>query len=195
MLSKDDLDRLELLDRGLRLTVTELNLTAEKLKIEKKPVKDKGRDNSPMWVAVIAGIFTALGYLGDYTVLCYQKGAGRNPRKISLRFQLDDRARSDLSAKPEGAPALWVPTEIEHPDTIRYPGPGVHLFCTDKGICFEPMDLGFWYLPYADIEAYLQARTSPARASDTAPGKTSVSPSYQVSGEDQLDPGDPTSFR
>jgi hypothetical protein len=94
---------------------------------------------------------------GDYTLFCFQKGKGRDARKISLRFQLDDKARADLAAKPDGAPALWAPSQIEHPDTNKYPGPGVHLFCTETGICLEPMDLGFWYLPYADIEAYLNS--------------------------------------
>ncbi len=94
---------------------------------------------------------------GDYTLFCFQKGKGRNARKISLRFQLDNKARVDLSAKPDGAPALWEPSQIEHPDINKYPGPGVHLFCAETGICLEPMDLGFWYLPYVDIEAYLNS--------------------------------------
>lgn len=131
---------------------------------------------------------------GDYTVLCYQKGKGRNPLKISLRFQLDDRARADLAAKPDGAPALWLPTEIEHPDTIRYPGPGVHLFCTESGICLEPMDLGFWYLPYSDLEAYLQAQPSPLPASVEVQTATQAKASPSPSGEDKVDPGNPTSF-
>jgi len=94
---------------------------------------------------------------GDYTLLCYRKGKGRNARKIALRFQLDDRARCDLATKPAGAPALWLPTGIEHPDTIRFPGSGVEVIGTETGICLVPMDLGFWYLPYADLESYLNS--------------------------------------
>jgi hypothetical protein len=131
---------------------------------------------------------------GDYTLLCYQKRTGRSPRKIALRFQLDDRTRADLASKPDGAPALWLPTEIEHPDTIRYPGPGVHLFCTDSGICFVPMDLGFWYLPYADLEAYLQAQPSQAPVSVEVQTATPAKPSPSPSSEDKIDPGNPTSF-
>jgi hypothetical protein len=133
---------------------------------------------------------------GDYSLLCYQRGKGRSPRMVPLRFHLDDRARADLMVKPAGAPWTWIPGGIEHPDTPNSPDNGVHLFCTETGICIEPFNVGFWFLPYSDIDAYLKTHPTGASSSSSpasVPKRTSQSSTNPME-IDGFDPGDPSSF-
>jgi hypothetical protein len=129
---------------------------------------------------------------GDYELLCYQRGNGRAPRDVPLEFHLDEAAKADLAEEPAGAPLAngpWTTGLLEHPDTIRYPSDEVVLFCTESGICIQPQCLGFWFLPYADIEAYLKAH----RPADAASVKSAPRPASPVIG-DEVDPNDITTF-
>jgi hypothetical protein len=89
---------------------------------------------------------------GLYDLLCYQKGHGRSPRHIPLDFKLDDQEREVLSLHKGQIPNGWKIDDIEHPDTTIIPA---ELMTTDQGLGFRLMMSGFWFLPYADIEAYL----------------------------------------
>jgi hypothetical protein len=96
---------------------------------------------------------------GDYDLICYQKGKGRNPRHIPLEFHLDDQARTALSNLPPGMPVTWKLSQTEHPDTTIYPSSEVQFVGTKQGLCIESENLGFWFLPYSDIDAYLAAHS------------------------------------
>ena len=94
---------------------------------------------------------------GEYDLLCFRPGPGRTARHIPLVFHLDDQGHADFATMPANAPATWVPGQIEHPDTTVFPTDGIQFFATKDGLCLEPFNVGFWFLPYADIEAYLKA--------------------------------------
>jgi hypothetical protein len=72
----------------------------------------------------------------------------------------------------------------------------VGLTVTPLGICFTPGEEGFWYLPFTDLDAYMKALA--LDQSPPAPPVLSHSkvPKMNVNstGEDGLDPGDPSSF-
>ena len=92
---------------------------------------------------------------GAYDLLVYRAGQGRTPRHIPLEFHLSDTDRAILSAKPDNAPALWQAGWIEHPDTTTYPGRDVQFFGTAQGLIIKPANVGFWFIPYSDIELWL----------------------------------------
>jgi hypothetical protein len=114
---------------------------------------------------------------GTYDLLVYEKGRGRSAHHVPLEFHLDDHARSQLSEKPTDAPVTWAAGQIEHPDTTVYPDSNVQMFSTKIGLVLQPANVGFWFLPYSDIDAYLNAHsTSPSASSTTGSSLTPTPP-------------------
>ncbi|MDD5261500.1 MAG: hypothetical protein PHD76_06580 [Methylacidiphilales bacterium] len=131
---------------------------------------------------------------GVYDLLCYRLGQGRTPRHIPLVFHLNDQARADLCVKPSDAPALWAPGQFEHPDTTIYPSNGIQFFGTKDGLCIEPFNVGFWFLPYSDIDGYLKAHTADKPQSNTTMDHENP-PSDKHPRGDVIDPTNLTDFR
>ena len=104
---------------------------------------------------------------GDYDLLCYEKGKGKDPRHIPLRFHLDDKSREALSHIPSGLPATWDINQIDHPDTTIYPSSDVQFYAAKQGLCIVPHNVGFWFLPYNDLDAYLKSHPSPVATNGT----------------------------
>ncbi len=94
---------------------------------------------------------------GAYDLVCYQKGKGREPQHIPLEFHLDEKSRAILSVKPEHAPATWDFHWIEHPDTTVYPSDFISFHAAKQGLYLQSANVGFWFLPYGDIAAYLNS--------------------------------------
>jgi hypothetical protein len=94
---------------------------------------------------------------GAYDLSVYEKVKGRAPRHIPLEFHLSDKDRAALSNIPPGLPSTWDINQIDHPDTTIYPSSDVQFFAAKQGLCIQPHNVGFWFLPYADIEAYLKS--------------------------------------
>jgi hypothetical protein len=94
---------------------------------------------------------------GAYDLMVYTRTGGRAPRHVPLEFRLSDADRPALSTRLPHAPALWQPGWIEHPDTTKYPSGDVQFFATAQGLVIQPVNVGFWFIPYADIDAWLKA--------------------------------------
>jgi hypothetical protein len=99
---------------------------------------------------------------GAYDLLIYTQGQGRAPRHVPLEFHLSDADRLVLSAKPLHAPVTWEASQIEHPDTTIYPDGDVQLVGTAQGLVIQPANVGFWFIPYGDIDAWLKAPSATA---------------------------------
>ena len=91
---------------------------------------------------------------GTFELLCYQKGAERTPRRIPLKFQLDASVVASIPPGGDRMPNGWSQNEIEHPDTSLIP---LTLITTNQGLCVKLFCVGFWFLPYGDIETYLKS--------------------------------------
>jgi hypothetical protein len=89
---------------------------------------------------------------GTFELLCYRKGMGRTPRHIPLKFQLDSSVLSSIPPRPGHMPNGWSTDEIEHPDTSIIPP---ILITTSRGLCLKLFCVGFWFIPYDDVTAYL----------------------------------------
>ena len=96
------------------------------------------------------------GKNGGFELLCYRKGKGRTPRRIPLRFQLDDAARALLIKAHDELPQSWEISKIDHQETGRYQ----QLIATNQGLCVELPMMGFWFLPYDEIENYLKTSST-----------------------------------
>ena len=133
---------------------------------------------------------------GAYDLICYEKGQGRNPRHIPLEFHLDGQARSALTLKPLYAPASWDFNQIEHPDTTVYPDANVQFFAAKQGLCIQPANVGFWFLPYSDIDGYLKAHPmeQPVAVPSARPPANPSQTGMPAADHDVLDPGDISSF-
>jgi hypothetical protein len=90
---------------------------------------------------------------GNYDLLCYQRGKGRTPRHIPLRFHLDDQTRGILSQAHDAFPRQWELSDMEHPDSNLIQV----LVPTNQGLCFTTRLAEFWFLPYSDVDAYLKS--------------------------------------
>lgn len=91
---------------------------------------------------------------GTFQLLCFQKGKGRTARPISLKFQLDASVVSSIPPRSSPMPNGWSVREIEHPDTTVLPP---ILITTSQGLCVKLFSIGFWFLPYDDINTYLKS--------------------------------------
>ena len=60
---------------------------------------------------------------GDYTLFCFQKGKGRNARKISLRFQLDDKRAQIWPPSPTALPRCGCPHRSSTRTPTNIPAP------------------------------------------------------------------------
>jgi hypothetical protein len=123
------------------------------------------------------------------TELVWYRHGDSKPIHIPLSFEIDSDTDKALSA--------FLPEVI----TKRIDDSGktnniVGLTVTPLGICFTPGEEGFWYLPFTDLDAYMKALA--LDQSPPAPPVLSHSkvPKMNVNstGEDGLDPGDPSSF-
>jgi curli biogenesis system outer membrane secretion channel CsgG len=99
---------------------------------------------------------------GVYDMLVYTRNGGRAPRHVPLEFRLSDTDRPALSTKLPNAPALWQAGWIEHPDTTSYPSGDVQFFATAQGLVIQPANVGFWFIPYNDIDAWLKLHPAAA---------------------------------
>jgi hypothetical protein len=97
---------------------------------------------------------------GDYDLILYEKGQGRAGRYIPLEFHLSDADRPALSTKPENAPVTWIADEIEHPDLTKYPSGDVQFFATAQGLVIQPANVGFWFIPWSDINDFVKAHAT-----------------------------------
>jgi hypothetical protein len=92
-----------------------------------------------------------------YDLLVYSKGAGRSPRHIPLNFHMDDVTRAALapiySDKNQPAPE-WTLDKVENPGSPFF---SLNLLTTNEGLCLVSYVGGFWFLPYADIDSYLNS--------------------------------------
>ena len=89
---------------------------------------------------------------GGYELWCYQKGQGRQPRRVSLRFALDAATKAALPWDGDDGSYGGTIYDIEHPD----PDFGIRkVISAPQGLCFQGDRFGFWFLPYSDIDAYL----------------------------------------
>ncbi len=108
-------------------------------------------------------------------LLCYVPGEAE-PRHVPLAFHLDDPTRTTLTSKTVQV-LSWAPEQFEHPEqsiSDRNSSIFYQFVGTPQGICFLYPTTGFWFLPFADIEAYLQSHpatsaTPPAASSKAAP--------------------------
>jgi hypothetical protein len=87
-----------------------------------------------------------------FELLYYDKTRGRKPVHIPLKMELTGAEKDALSQHPGHMPNGWTLDEIEQPDS-----PQPRLLATNQGVCLQMMVAGFWFIPYADIEAYLKA--------------------------------------
>ncbi len=119
-------------------------------------------------------------------LIWYRRGQAE-PVRIALSFKMDQATDTALRA--------LLPDEIagiEQPKDIH----DLSMEVTSQGICFTPGEEGFWYLPFADIDAY--AKDHPDSQSDSAPppGTAIHVPrtSTSLMETDGFDPGDASSF-
>jgi hypothetical protein len=124
-----------------------------------------------------------------YELLCYDKTRGRKPVHIPLKMELTEAAKAVLSQHPGRMPNGWTLDEIEQPHPPFEP----QLIATSQGLCLDLRIAGFWFIPYADIEGYLKSLPKPDPTVSISP-KPSLT-SLQTNAFNELDPGDPTSFR
>ena len=82
-----------------------------------------------------------------YSLLAFTKGK-EAPVAIPLHFEVDDAARALLPALCQA----WS-GEVSDPDTGKL---GMTMIPTVQGLCFKPIAGGFWFLSYADLDAYLK---------------------------------------
>ena len=54
-------------------------------------------------------------------------------------------------------PNGWSQDEIEHPDTSIIPP---ILVTTKQGLCLKLICVGFWFIPYGDIDTYLNSASN-----------------------------------
>ena len=128
---------------------------------------------------------------GAYGLLVYTRENGRTPRQIPLQFKLDAETANRLTHLSAGNDA-WSIDQVEHPGSPLFK---VNLIATNQGLCFHLYSGGIWFLPYQDIETYLHEHKKD-QANDVEPAvvsaKSSPAPSTTA---DDLDPGNPESFR
>jgi hypothetical protein len=91
--------------------------------------------------------------------VCYRKG-DTTPRLIPLQFHIDDATRVRLSYLPEtGRDIVRLSiAQIQHPERATTERMGLlpQLIATHQGLCLQYVDNGFWFIPFADIDAYLK---------------------------------------
>jgi hypothetical protein len=96
-------------------------------------------------------------------LLCYRKGDAGAPRRIPLQFHLDDATRAQLSFLPTESSEWMNPSLdlLEHPETMLLSHSPVfsRFVSTHQGICLQFGFTGFWFLSFADIDAYLASTT------------------------------------
>jgi len=106
---------------------------------------------------------------GDYNLLCYEKGKGRNPQQIPLRFRLEDATRAALVPKPDDPAGIAKLNLIERPEATVYGDGSTSYYAMKQGLCLRPRSGGFWFLPYSDLEAYLKAYPKSSATSPSQP--------------------------
>ena len=90
-----------------------------------------------------------------YTLYRLRRGETR-PTQIPLQFVLDDATRATLvTGLGEYANTIQ---EIASPETNAA---GLELVVAKEGICLANFRTGFWFLPFSDLDAYLQTASSP----------------------------------
>jgi hypothetical protein len=88
----------------------------------------------------------------SYSLLWYDKDHGRTPCVIPLQFHLDEKTYAALPSMDQGKDGERLSRDsFEHPGTIC----NLSLAAVKDGICLNSDDLGIWFIPYSDIETYL----------------------------------------
>ena len=103
--------------------------------------------------------FFLLTYQGEpesldktYNLLWYDADRGREPKSIPLRFSLTDTTYSALPPSDQRQSGDRLSREaFEHPGTIC----NLTAAAVKGGICLNSDDLGIWFIPYRDIDAYV----------------------------------------
>ena len=99
----------------------------------------------------------------SYELLWYDRDHGRKPRVIPLQFILGEKNRAIL-------PTMYQKKEGEKSelDYLEQPGQGANLavIAAKDGICLMSDNVGVWFIPYGDIDAYLKTH---AAAKPTSP--------------------------
>jgi hypothetical protein len=112
-----------------------------------------------------------------FQLLWFTPGTAR-PRTIPLRFLAH-------SSEDEAMKTNW-PT---------FPGDWrLFMLTTDKGICFHNLH-AVWFLPFEDIETFVKEHADDRPESVSGKVALKTPPTQSSSGDDDYDPGDPTSFR
>jgi hypothetical protein len=113
-----------------------------------------------------------------YFQLLWFTPGNAQPRTIPLRFLAN-------ASEDEAMKTNW-PT---------FPGDWrLFMLTTEKGICFHNLH-AVWYLPFGDVQAFLKKHDEDRPESVTVKAAAKVPPAKSFSGDDDYDPGDPTSFR
>jgi hypothetical protein len=88
-----------------------------------------------------------------FELLCYDRAFGRKPVHIPLSFQLTDIDKPELEKHPGSLPNGFRLDQLEHPHSPFIP----RVTGTSLGLCLTIQEAGFWFVPFADIDAYLKA--------------------------------------
>ncbi len=87
----------------------------------------------------------------QFELLCYDRAFGRKPAHIPLAFQLLDADKPQLLKHPGSLPNGFRLDQLEHPHSPFIP----RVTGTSQGLCLSIQEAGFWFISFAEIDAYL----------------------------------------
>ncbi len=94
-----------------------------------------------------------------FELLCYDRAFGRKPVHIPLCFQLTDADKPELEKHPGSLPNGFRLDQLEHPHSPFIP----RVTGTSKGLCLTIEEAGFWFVPFADIDSFLNTQKQKPR--------------------------------
>jgi hypothetical protein len=112
-----------------------------------------------------------------FELLWFTPGSAQ-PQTIPLRFLADSSEEKAMKTNWPTFPGDWR----------------LFMLTTDKGICFHNLH-AVWFLPFGDIETFVKEHGEDRPESVSGKVAFKAPPTQSSSGDDDYDPGDPTSFR
>jgi hypothetical protein len=92
-----------------------------------------------------------------YTLAWFDKQHGRKGHIIPLKFLLDEKTYASLPPLyHKGTEPKFSLEDLESPGKDCNPS----VVAVNEGICLCSDDLGIWFIPYSDIESYLNTHTA-----------------------------------